>query len=202
MDWLPVAVTFGILAGLYGGGLGLAVWRGVRDGRRQGALAKHDGQPLLLAAHQYRSTVERVFLDGVGKSRVRIDGVAAADTLQFRLRALTKPKGEVLDDRLVLEGKGSAELAERLFATDEVRAALQLLCASNGVFRGVDLYPGGALIADVESGVVDDVRERLLRFAEAVDAALPRLPREAIAPLGAASGASGSPVTFSIEVRR
>lgn len=171
----------------------------------RGVLSAPDGQTLLLeegrgqrAAYQVtRSMV--TLMDGT-VTRVAISGVEVSRELGFRLQGKTRASSSGLEGRLVVDGTKEPEKARRLFARDEVNLALRVLCGSRATFKSINLYPeGGDLVVDVSDGPVDDLVERLLRFAEVIDAAMPHLGAD-VPRLGATSG-SASSAAFSIEIR-
>lgn len=199
------------MVAVYGGGalaagIGIYRWR-----TRTGQLSRHDGAMLALGPKTSRRDTYVVHVEEVemltssGRVvRVRVDGMDCARVLGFRLFAWTKPRGKDLGQRLLVKGNGPADVAEKLFASSDVRAALSTLCGAAAKFKSVNLYPQSSLVVDLEAAagelMVDDAVERVLRFAEAVDRELPNATTRTLR-LGAASGASGSPATFSIEIR-
>ena len=205
---LALVVLMGLVGLVYVPGIILAVSRHARDKARAGALNRHDGRVLALAprgaAARFQASALRVFLEGERRwiTRVSVDGLDLARELAFRIQGLTLPRGKSLDGRLVVDGTHAPRRAARLFARAEVRDALATLCGALASFTAVNLYPGGNLVVDVapDSRAEADLQERLVRFAEALDDAIPYLDDDG-PQLGAASGVSGSPATFSIEIR-
>ncbi len=195
----------GTLVGLYGAGVVFAIRRTQRDAEMRGVLSKHDGQMLALEAPtgrraHYRVTQTMVPLMEGPVTRVAVSGVELSRVMGFRLQGKTTASSSGLEGRLVVDGTKEPDKARRLFARDEVNLALRLLCGSRATFRGINLYPdGGDLIVDVSDGPVDDLIERLLRFAEVIDEVAPHLGSDEVR-LGAASG-SASSAAFSIEIR-
>lgn len=196
----------GTIFGLYGVGIVLAVRRAQRDRETQGVLTAPDGQTFLLEeaprgrrAH-YQVTRTMVSLMDGTVTRVAISGVELSREMGFRLMGKTQATSSGLEGRLIVDGTKDPDKARRLFARDEVNLALRVVCGTRATFRAINLYPdGGDLVVDVQDGPVDDLIERLLRFAEVIDEAAPHIgvdtPR-----LGATSG-SASSAAFSIEIR-
>jgi hypothetical protein len=199
----------GGLVGLYGAGIVFAVRRAQRDAATRGVLSAPDGQTFLLEEHTGGNSARRahyhvsrtmVALPEGAVTRVAVSGVEVARELGFRLQGKTRASSSGLEGRLVVDGTKEPDKARRLFARDEVNLALRVLCGSSATFRAINLYPeGGDLVVDVSDGPVDDLIERLLRFAEVIDEAAPHLGSD-MPRLGATSG-SASSAAFSIEIR-
>jgi hypothetical protein len=198
----------GSLLALYGAGIAFAVRRSHKDKLLDGWLSQADGRilpvdPRWALESPYAYDVERVFLATGAVLRVRVQGVVSGFDLSFRLVARTGSEGQDLAARLVVEGKGNAPLATALFESPRVKDAVKLVAGAAARFKRVDLYLGGMMICDLEAASAslehaDDAAERLLRFAEVLDDVRPTLGPKL---LGAASGKSGAPATFSIELR-
>lgn len=202
---IVVLAFFGSLVGLYGAGIVFAIRRTQRDAQMQGTLSAPDGTVFLLEegrgqrAH-YQVSRTMVTLAEGAVTRVAVSGVELSRELGFRLQGKTSASSSGLEGRLVVDGTKEPDKARRLFARDEVNLALRVLCGSKATFKAINLYPdGGDLVVDVSDGPVDDLIERLLRFAEVIDGAAPHLGAD-VPRLGATSG-SASSAAFSIEIR-
>jgi hypothetical protein len=196
----------GTIAGLYGAGIVFAVRRSQRDAELNGVLSAPDGHVFLLDEHgkgrrtHYHVTRTMVTLMEGTVTRVAVSGVELSRELGFRLQGKTRASSGGLEGRLVVDGTKEPDKARRLFARDEVNLALRVLCGTKATFKAINLYPdGGDLVVDVSDGPVDDLVERLLRFAEVIDEATPHIGADQLR-LGATSG-SASSAAFSIEIR-
>jgi hypothetical protein len=175
--------------------------RSIRDARRRGQISVHDGRllrapsPTPTARVRYAVTREAV---GEG-ARIAVHGVELSEMLGFRLEGRTHRTSERLEGRLIVEGTKGSSRARRLFARSDVQQALASLCGAEVPFRRVDLFPYGLLVVAVGRGDLEDATERLLQFAEVIDAAAPHLEHDDV-DLGATSG-NASSAAFSIEIR-
>lgn len=182
----------------------LAIWRWRRDKGRQGRLSVHDGQTLSRPADEPASRSTYVTArEGTPQGlRVTVSGLAISQHIGFRLEGKTERTASGLWGRLIVEGTKKSTRAERLFARSDVVEAVSVVCGASCSFNRIDLFPdGGDLAVVVKNGVgdVDDLCERLLRFAEVLDRAIPSLDDDGV-DLGATSGTASS-AAFSIEIR-
>ncbi|MDP2340602.1 MAG: hypothetical protein Q8O67_06580 [Deltaproteobacteria bacterium] len=198
----PGLIVLIVYGGIATPGIVLAILRGRRDRRRQGRLSLHDGELLVappgLPPARTAMQVEREVV--TGNWRVSVKGLEIARHLGFCLTGLTTRTSSGLGGRLVVQGTRGSKKAKRLFARSDVNAAVAVLCGASAYFKRIDLYPEGRLVVDANADAnLDDLIERLLRFAVVLEAAIPFLEEDDI-DLGSTSGSSSS-AAFSIEIR-
>lgn len=197
---LIVVAVYGVML-LVGGPLAVARIR--RDKQRQGRLSVHDGETLRMPQPTPSSRVHLLLArEGTPEGvRVTVSGCTLATQLGFRLEGKTQRTSSGLSGRLVVEGTRGSKKAARLFARSDVNAAVALACGASCSFKRIDLFPDGDLAVVVARGVgdLDDLCERLLRFAEVLEHAAPSLADDGV-DLGATSGTTSS-AAFSIEIR-
>ncbi len=184
-------------------GVPLAVWRWRRDKQHQGRLSVDDGETLRSPQPTPSSRFHLVVAkEGTPAGlRITIAGCELAQHIGFRLEGKTQRTSSGLSGRLVVEGTKGSKKAERLFRRGDVNAACAVVCGASCSFNRIDLFPEGDLAVVVKNGVgdVDDLCERLLRFIDVLDRAIPSLDDDGI-DLGATSGTASS-AAFSIEIR-
>ena len=148
--------------------------------------------------------------------RMQVPGLDSAKRIAFRITkksggkkpALAIETGNMkLDARIVVDST-RPDPTKRVLQQIAVHEALLELLGAPLAFRAIDLFPDGDLAIDFKPSRAlqdeqhKDVVVRVMNFARALEEALPALDDMQLPQLSAASSASGSSATFSIEVRR